>query len=290
LKGIEYTNTYSKPVKLEVAQIPVLTTTIEGVEDGVVMGKGVKKRIDITHKGIEHSINYNIFNGENIAKSDKIYIVDADNNKVNGLLDIEYLKNNKYYLCVDVTEEIGKVFTIKFWAEEYVSGMIERTEQNITIKVVEFEITDINLCNENNTITIKHGERKYLTSNISYRDVVVGDETEIAKFKKETLDAVFSSSNPEFGRKEIVQNMIIGNGITKHTEDSSSIYSVYNRLSQTLSYKTLENGNVKYEQLTIKDYENISVFVDSGIFQMDLNSHSSELGVLLFQKIQLLEC
>lgn len=258
-----YESKYNQLVSLKVAEIPVINATIEEEDENVVLGKGIKKQIDIQHKGIVNYISYDIYNNNTNTRAENVFIVDENGIEMNGLLSIDYLKTGKYFICADVSENPGSSYSLKLWAEEYIYGMLERSEQNININIVEFEIVDVDLCNEENTITIKHGESKYITSNITYRDIVVGDFQAIKEYK-ESLDKVFNSANnANFGRKEILQNMIIGNGISEHSANGVEILSNYTNLSPTLAIKTLNGLDIVYEQLKVKDYTNIAVFADS---------------------------
>ena len=181
---VDETGTYKnleKTITYTITQLPLIDVKVDN-QTSAVLGKGIKKELQLNIRGISHNIDFS-------GLANNVTIVD-ENNVIANVLDIEYIKNGgKYYICADVTAELtanNSPITINFKAEELVWGVRETTSANLKIQVVDFEIDSISIERAiDGIVTIKHGENLILNTVINNKDIVIGNENNIKNYNRE---------------------------------------------------------------------------------------------------------
>ncbi|MGN0961365.1 MAG: hypothetical protein ACI4PF_04110, partial [Christensenellales bacterium] len=190
---------YSNTCSLEIIELPKIKVTLEG-EDYSVLGKGVRKELDIDYKGLTKNIEFSIIEKtDNKDYSDDfVYITDKEGNKVNEL-NLEYLNNGyKYYLNQDVLTPSGCEIEILFNADELILGVLETSKCTLYVDTVDFEIDEVKFCGTNNMLYLKFGENMMIDTQIIYRDIVVGVAEDINNFKENELKELIKLVQYEF--------------------------------------------------------------------------------------------
>ena len=178
---VDNTGTYKnleKTVNYTITQLPLIDVKVDNSYSAVI-GRGVSKELEINVRGITNNIDFS-------GLSSNMSIVDDKNNQVT-ILDIDYINSGrKYYICADVESSItNEPIKINFKAEEIVWGVRETTSADLKMQVVEYEIDSINIERAiDGIITLKHGEKLILNTNITYKDITVGNSDKISEYRK----------------------------------------------------------------------------------------------------------
>ena len=172
-KNLEKTVTYT------ITQLPLIDIKVDNSYSAVI-GRGVSKELEVSVRGITKDIDFS-------GLSSTMMIVDDTNNQVNNL-SIDYINSGrKYYICADVESDLTSEspISINFKTEEIVWGVRETTSTNLRIQIVEYEIESIDIERAiDGVVTLKHGENLILNTNITYKDITVGNPDKISEYKK----------------------------------------------------------------------------------------------------------
>ena len=231
-------------ITLDVAQLPNLDVKVDNLQSSV-LGKGVKKPLEISYSGVTQNIDFsiNVVNkdGSRVKdNSNKRYIVDENGETVFKELDIDYLNAGKqYYLCADIDSDIVSI-EISFSVNEIVMGVRENAKSILKINIVEFEIENIIIDNSiNGVVTIKHGQSFIVNTKIEFKKLTVGDPTKIKayeqKLKENGLGLVHMAEYASAGVSII--------------EKSTNTEILSSNLNNRLAYLKVKNNEKRYEPM-----------------------------------------
>ncbi len=258
-----------KELTLQVTQLPLIDVKVDN-EYSANLGVGIQKPLEITYRGLNDDIRFSINDKDgNVIDSsnenyDKVYITDENGNKVISALSIDYLNaGKKYYINADVLSSITTL-KISFVVDEIVLGVRESAKSDLTVNLVEFEIDEvkINRADEDNIIRIKHGEGLILTTNISYKNITVGTQDDIAEYKETLSNYITSVEYASTGTivRDNGSSIPLIDGILRLSyikyiggdkiEEPMSINGTYNYIS--LEKGLLNDLNYNYEYFVIK--------------------------------------
>ena len=270
----------SKQTILSVAMLPEIEASVDSTLDSerAVIGVGTKKLLKIIPNYTTNDIIYNIKNDLS-ANDGKIYIAKEVNGKLEdqgGIIDIEDFFDKdgnrrtdvKFYLCADVTSTFGSGFKIIFSVKEVVLGVLEDEETTLKLNIVEYEMTAIEFVgatenkvysiagnNQNNPyFSIKHGTGASLDLNIHYREIEIGEQTEIEDYKA-NLNAKFKDTKESLTSKELLELQLSSSNILVEGDsiDRDNLqginkiyfqYYYYNSVKGEVLYPDLEHDKV----------------------------------------------
>ena len=184
---------YADTCSLKIIPLPSVTVTIDDSEY-TIMGKGVRKQMNVIYKGLSDNINFSQLN-------DGFTYISDENGEIVTELDLEYIDSGKkYYLNQDVTTPSGKEYNIDFVASEVILGVIEECRCSLMIDVVDFEIVDVLVCGtkDNGVLNLKFGQNMRLETKINIRDIEVGNSEDIENYKTGELLSLIEKAQFEF--------------------------------------------------------------------------------------------
>lgn len=257
----------SRVKKLTITPLPSLSVQVNG-SNNIYMGVGTKKPLTINYSHLTNNLVYDI----SPVDGNEIYIIDDSGERVNSL-SLDYIDEGRiYYIAMDVETTKGTMFTLDIYAHEYVEGILEKTQSQIVINAVAYEVKDVSLMystydeeGQQTILSIDHGESKIIKLNIAYEDIVIGTKAEMDAYKA-MLDTYFKkggASIDEFSPKQKVEYALSGTKVT-HTVGNTETVVVDNALEL---YKiTYVNGQKNFEQLTaLGVYGGVDILNDSYI-------------------------
>lgn len=236
------TEKLTETVTYSITQLPLVSVKVDD-SLSAVLGKGVKKELEISARGIVNDIAFEI-QGDTENK----VTIRNDENIIVNTLEMDYINSGrKYYVCADVTSDIQRV-NIVFKASEIVEGITETTKSTLVIDVVQYELKSIQIQRAiDGVVTIKHGESLILNTSIEYKDIIIGDEEEIEKFKQ-----VLRASN-KLGLVELFEYASVGAII--QTDDKT-----YGDGVLRLAYETITSDAKIYSLMDTKsNYDYVSL-------------------------------
>lgn len=277
---------------LDIMELPRVSADIEG-EVSTIMGKGVRKELNISARGIAETIHFNITTGSS-QLTDYLFITDDLGNRVT-CLNISYINSGrKYYVNQDVETPANTGFKVEFIARETILGILEETRCSLQINTVYFEIDKMNFCGveDGGILYLKFGENTKLSTKITHRKVEVGDEDKIAEYTAEDgeLQGRLDRAMAEFsGEKHIRYN----DG--KETTIASGLLSLYYRVASTSGgiYTKIDNEgqyggitllhNIKKSQNIVYEYFDIlgSEIRDDTYLQLEVQYYYNSNGDLV---------
>ncbi|MBE5757699.1 MAG: hypothetical protein E7345_02050 [Clostridiales bacterium] len=284
------TKTYENQKILSVQELPELSVALKGETDVErnVIGRGVKKQLDINIENITNNIYYSI--STNSGKDiDKIFVARYNGNKLekaNGVLDISYI--NSYFVCVDVECTVSEA-TIEFYASEVVLGEVEIATEELTFKIVEFEIDYITIDNEasykNNDyskayITINQAEGFNIALTIKYKPIEIGTTEEVEKYKRALEDeSIGTMSNKNKFEYQLAR--------TEISNSTSSIISLNSDVSEYWLY-CYDAEHQLYEKMDTFNttYNNVKLITSSEEKDGYTYSYASLVGKIVSENNQ----
>ena len=235
-------------------------------DEHAVMGKGVRKELEVYHKGVNNDINFSIADTTPNTKNtnstiDYLYISDDEGNKVYSL-SVDYLNSGrKYYVNQDVLTASGSTFKIYFNAQEVLLGSIEESKCELNITTVNFEISDMDVCGVNdevdNVLELLHGATIALSTEIGIKEIVVGSPSDIEAHKKVIGLLEDTTRTSKFTPIELVEYDFAS---TKITEVSKGKEDILTQGKLHLQQGKLVNGELEYTDiLSIGTYGGITL-------------------------------
>lgn len=249
---------------LDIMELPEIKATADS-SDYAVIGRGVRKQLDIEFRGLTHDINVKI---EAISDfvgivEDYVYITEeadefGEYRRVQQI-SLDYLRSGKkYYINVDVETQVGAEFRIKFSTYESILGVIEESYCNLYLDCVDFEIQDVWLTeNGIDTLTLLHGQNQKFEVVIIPRAIVVGDPNVIESYVNGTgegdLPYLLKVAQYAFAGQKVIK---INNGVEE----------VISNHDLKLQYEVFENGNYRFKDITrLGEYGGITFTSDEYI-------------------------
>lgn len=275
--GSSYSEQLTESFSLAIMELPYISATIDG-EAQSVMGRGVKKELDIAFRGISENIDYDITatSPENqvLNASQYVYITDQNDNEV-VQLDIDYLSSGKkYYLNQDVSTPSGTKFNIVFTARETILGILEESNCVLAFTTVDFEVDSATICGvgNNGTLNLKFGENIGLDVKIDFKKIEIGDSADIEEYTSNELKELLTIAGYEFsgtklttyenGIEQVKSSGKINLWIRDNSITSHALYTPitgegsYGGITLIKDIRKLDNGVLEYYELLGSEISN----------------------------------
>ena len=280
----------SKKVTLTIMELPEINMYADGMDESVI-GRGVRKELEIAYKAVTNDINFNItclsaieedgkkvsINADNsflteenqekfkVPLGDYLYICDDENNQVFSL-NIDYLNSGrKYYLCQDVLTPSGTQFEINFNAQETLLGCIEESKDTLTLTTVDFEVDSIKFCGvkDGETFTLFHGASIPMDTQITIKDIVIGEVYPVNEYLKSITNADKDISERKV---DIAEYEFAGTRVSRITAGSEEVYS---QGKLNLQIRRVGLDGFEYNDMSEGYYNGITIAQSEDVYRKD---------------------